>query len=141
VWVAVLVLVLLPLPLPSLAAAYARPPATTTRPTPAGVLRPPVAPAAELPLVPAAVLSWAKLMPEASSRPLANRAIVCFFISRLLKMGFLGLYPVHSSWEPYVTHWFSYLMINGRAHRPICTRTGNKHSCHSHRRRPFSAPR
>src|SRR5690606_6402525 len=55
--------------------------------------------------------------------------------------GFLGLYPVHSSWEPYVTHWFPYLMINGRAHRPICTRTGNKHSCHSHRRRPFSAPR
>src|SRR5690554_2586641 len=57
VWVAVLVVVLLPLPLPSLAAAYARPPATRTRPTPAGVLRPPVAPAAVLPLVPGAVLS------------------------------------------------------------------------------------
>src|SRR5690606_33531565 len=78
----------LPLPLPSLAAAHARPPATTTIPTPAGVLRPPVAPWALLPLVPAAVLSCAKLMPEASSRPLANRAIVCFFISRLLKRVF-----------------------------------------------------
>src|SRR5690554_717946 len=58
-------------------------------------------------------------MPEASRSPLASRAIVCFFISRLLKMGLLGIIP---SSQQMGTHWMlqvptlqsGYMLLSGR---------------------------
>src|SRR5690554_6982667 len=58
-------------------------------------------------------------MPEASRSPLASSAIVCFFISRLLKMGLLGIIPssqqMGTHWMLHVPTWQSgYMLLSGR---------------------------